>query len=322
VKAELRRLMLEEVHTVAGEFRTETFAVDVRRPQIAGGGEVLLKGREANRGLGGEYSAWDDKLTLEFSGQHPAVCALEIQKADDLIAVYLCGDSTVCDQPSEPFNSWGQMITRYFKPDVVVCNHAESGRTTASFYGEKRMDKVMSTLKPGDYVFVQFGHNDMKPNAVPLSRYRELYTRFITDARSKGATPVLLTPVSRESFDDTGRIANSFNGYPDVVRDVAKEQGIALIDLQNTSAMFYEALGKGESQIAFANARERTHHSDYGSYEIAKCVVQGIIDNKLPLARNIRDGWKPFDPARPDAFSQFKLPPDPMPGSVETPAGN
>src|SRR5262245_61442587 len=111
VKAELRRLMLEEVRTARGKFETRTFTVNIRTPQIAGGGEVKLKDREKTT----EAWAWDEKLTLEFNGPHPVVCGIEITRVDQAPTVYLLGDSTVCDQPREPYNSWGQMLTRFFK---------------------------------------------------------------------------------------------------------------------------------------------------------------------------------------------------------------
>src|SRR5205823_685569 len=154
VKAELRRLMLEQVHTTAGKFVTRTLTVNVRTPQIAGGGEVRLKDREKAT----ENWAWDEKLTLEFSGARPCVCALEIAKAD-VPTLYLLGDSTVCDQPREPFTSWGQMLTRFLKPGIAVANHAESGESLRSSRGAKRLDKVLSTMRAGDWLFIQFGHN-------------------------------------------------------------------------------------------------------------------------------------------------------------------
>ncbi len=128
VKAELRRLMLEKIHADAGKTETRTFAVNVRTPQIAGGGEVHLKPREKTS----EMMAWDDKLTLEFNGDRPSVSSLEISSAD-LPTVYILGDSTVCDQPKEPWNSWGQMLTRFLNPDVAVAYHAESGESLRQF---------------------------------------------------------------------------------------------------------------------------------------------------------------------------------------------
>src|SRR5262249_45853700 len=139
VKAELRRLMLEKVETEPGKFETRTFTVNVRAPQIAAGGEVKLKDREKNI----EAWAWDEKLTLEFNGARPAIGAIEIAKAD-VPTIFLLGDSTVCDQPLEPYSSWGQMLTRFFGPGVAIANHAESGESLRSSLCARRFDKVLT----------------------------------------------------------------------------------------------------------------------------------------------------------------------------------
>ncbi len=329
VKAELRRLMLDQIHTRAGETVLKTFAVSVRQPPIldASGKQIAVtkvKGREASRGgalnrtPGGEGWSWDDSLTLEFSGK-PVVQAVEIVRDDDVRQVFICGDSTVCDQPAEPFTSWGQMITRWFKPDVVVSNLAISGETMPAFLGENRLQKITSQMKPGDYVFVQFGHNDMKSTAAgALDNYRKNLARFVSETQAKGGVPVLMTPVSRETFDAAGKITNSFitksnDDYVAAARQVAKDLNVTLIDLNAISATLYETIGKDYSQALFATPAEKTHHSDYGSYEIAKCVVQGIVDAKLPLAAHILDEWTSFAPIHPDAKADFTLPSDPSP---------
>jgi hypothetical protein len=157
VKAELRRLMLEKIQTADGKTETCTFIVNLRTPAISTGGSVHLKGREQTT----ELWDWDEKMTLEFNGTNPSISKLEIEKAD-VPTVFILGDSTVCDQPLEPWNSWGQMLPRFFKPEIAVANHSESGETIASSLGAKRFDKVFSLMKPGDYLFVQFGHNDQK----------------------------------------------------------------------------------------------------------------------------------------------------------------
>jgi lysophospholipase L1-like esterase len=347
VKAELRRLMLEQIPTRQAEHVTRTFAVNVHKPPILdeNGKQVnvvRLSGREAGsqsvpgavgvgefpnltRTPGGEGWSWDDTLTLEFSGK-PVLRAIEIVRDDSIHNVFICGDSTVCDQPAEPYMSWGQVITRWIGPDFAVSNYALSGNTAAAFYSANRMAKIVSLIKPGDYVLVQYGHNDMKSTAADaLASYKGYYERFVKDTRAKGGTPILLTPVSRETFDTNGKITNSFltqrgDDFPKAVREVAAEQKANLIDLQPISAKFYETLGPGAAQAAFANASEKTHHSAYGAYEIAKCVMQGIVDLKLQLARSVTEDWKPFDPAKPDPFADFKLPPDPVRGA--TPAGN
>src|SRR5262245_6094543 len=157
VKAELRRLMLEKVETAPGKFETRTFTVNVRIPRISGGGEVRLKDREKTI----EAWAWDEKLTLEFNGESPAVSAIEIAPAE-VPTIFLLGDSTVCDQPLEPYSSWGQMLPRFFGPGVAVASHAESGESLRSSLGARRLDKVLSLIKPGDYLFIQYGHNDQR----------------------------------------------------------------------------------------------------------------------------------------------------------------
>jgi lysophospholipase L1-like esterase len=317
VFAELRRLMLEDVRTEPGKFETRSFLVNVRRPAIPGGGAVRVNDREKTT----EAWAWDNRLTLEFNGAHPAVASVEIEKAE-VPVLYLMGDSTVCDQPREPYNSWGQMITRFLKPSIVVSNQAESGESVAGALGRGRLDKIWAEMKRGDYLFVQFGHNDMKSTAPDaLERYTADLRRVVDETRRRGGIPVLLTPVSRRSFDADGKITNSFRGYPDAVKLVAREKDVPLIDLQSMGARFYEALGPEGSHQAFANASENTHHSDYGSYQIAKCVLQGIKELKLPLASWIVEDFRGFDPGHPGRFEDFRVVQSPLVTNI-TPLGN
>jgi len=297
VKAELRRLMLERVRTEPGEIETRSFVVNVRTPRIAGDREVRLKDRERTT----EWGAWDDKLTLEFSDARPCVCGLEIERTDQIPTVFLLGDSTVCDQPSEPWNSWGQMLTRFFKPEIVIANHAESGESTASSLGAGRFDKVFGLMKPGDYLFFQFGHNDMKsrePNA--LQKYREDIKRLVAETRKRGATPILVTSMERKA----GIQKETLGKYPATIREVAREEGTALIDLHAMSLVLYSGLGN-KLDMAF---QDGTHHNGYGSYELAKCVVQAIRQSKLDLSRFIVDDFEGFDPSKPDPVEAFAVP--------------
>jgi lysophospholipase L1-like esterase len=308
IKAESRRLMLDKVVTKPGEFAVRTFTVNVRTPQIAGDGQVRLKPREKGPP---PVLDWDDKLTLEFNGPRPCVCSLEIAKADDAMTVYLAGDSTVTDQPEEPWNSWGQMLTRFVKPGLAIANHAESGESLKSFIGEKRLDKVMSVIKPGDYLLVQMGHNDQKdksPNAGAFTTYKENLKRFIAEARKHGANPVLVTPMHRLKFDAAAKIENTLGDYPEAVRQTAKEENVPLIDLNEMSKTFYEALGPEKIKKAF---QDGTHHNNYGSYELARCIVEGIKSNKLGIARFLVDDVPAFDPGRPDPVESFEMPASP-----------
>jgi lysophospholipase L1-like esterase len=308
VFAELRRLMVESVHTDPGDIATRTFIVNTRTPAIPGGGRVKINSRERTQ----EPWAWDDRLSLEFNGAHPGIRMIQIEKVD-VPTVYLLGDSTVCDQANEPYNSWGQMLTRFLKPEVAVANGAESGDSIAPSLAAGRFSKFWGQMKPGDYLFIQYGHNDMKgsaPNA--LETYTNNMRRAVDETRSHGSIPVLVTSVSRRTFGPDGKITNSFGGYTDAVRAVAKEKDCALIDLQASSALFYEALGDQQSHLAFATMQEGTHHNNYGSYEIAKCIVMGIRQAHLDLEKYIVDDFKDFDPSHPDPEANFKLPHSPL----------
>jgi lysophospholipase L1-like esterase len=317
VNAELRRLMVQQLHTDAGQFQTRSFIVNIRRAAISTGGQVRLKDRETSN----EAWAWDDKMTLEFLGKNPSVSTVQIEPVD-VPTVFVIGDSTVCDQPSEPFNSWGQMLPRFFKPVVAVANHAESGESIGSSLGAGRFNKIWSQMKKGDYLIIQYGHNDMKskaPNAVQT--FHDDFGKVVDKARSLGGIPVLCTPVSRHTFGADGKVSNSFNGYPDAVRSVAQEKNVPLIDLQKMTAAFYEALGDQPSHRAFATLTEGTHHGDYGSYEVAKCVLMGLKQNNLGLAKDIVDDFKGFDPSHPDPIDAFTLPKNPG-RNAPTPLGN
>lgn len=308
VKAESRRLMLESVVTDPGEFVTRSFTVNVRTPRISDSESVRLKDREKG------VLHWDDQLNLEFNGAAPAVRQLKISPATNVTTVYLLGDSTVTDQPGEPWNSWGQMLTRFFNPQVAVANHAESGESLASSISARRVKKVLTSVKQGDYVMVQFGHNDMKNNRNnALASYRSNMVQLVKDVRQRGGTPVLVTSMERMR----GVEQPTLGQYPQTVRDVAKETGAALIDLQASSRVLYRALGTN-LPAAF---QDGTHHNAYGSYLIAKCVVNGIREAKLPLADRLAKDFEPLDPGQPPLPSDFHVPASPN-SSAQKPDGN
>jgi lysophospholipase L1-like esterase len=303
VKAESRRLMVENLRTRAGALAREHFTVDVRDRRLPDGGVVALKPREEG------VLHWDGRLTLEFAGSPPAVAALAVERVTDAVTVFLAGDSTVTDQPQEPWNSWGQMLPRFFGPEVAIANHAESGETLLAFLAERRLDKILARARAGDYLFVQFAHNDMKPGPNHLDAftgYQEHLRLFVARARAAGMTPVLVTSVNRRTFDAAGRLTNSLLDYPEAVRQVARQDGIALVDLHAATRTLYEALGAERSQRAFVDG---SHHDAYGSYEIARCVVEGIRAAGLDLKRFIRRDAGRFDPARPDDPDAFDVPP-------------
>lgn len=299
IKAESRRLMVEKAQTKPGEWIRRTFTVNVRNSRLPGGEQVRINDREK-----GAFH-WDDRLTLEFNGKRPCVCAVEIKKVDDAITVFLAGDSTVTDQTKEPWASWGQMLTRFFRPEVAIANHAESGRRLNSFMSEKRLDKILSQIKKGDYLFIQFAHNDMKQGTPEEVKYQDSLKHFIDEARSRGASPVLITSMHRRRFDEQGKVVDTLAGFPDAMRQVAQDQHVPLIDLNAMSKIFYEAMGPDDSARAF---QDGTHHNNYGAYELAKCVVEGIKANVPELAKYLADDVTAFDPAKPDPVESIYIP--------------
>jgi lysophospholipase L1-like esterase len=321
IKAELRRLMVERFHTAAGQTGTVSFVVNTRTPKIPAirdikAGEVKLK---APRETTQEAWGWDNLITLEFNGARPCVRTVEIVRVD-VPTIFLMGDSTVCDQSREPFNSWGQMLTRFFKPDVAVANHGESGETYRDSIGRRRLDKILSVMKPGDFLIMQFGHNDRKQVAAgtggPFTTYKAEIKTHVDAVRKLGGIPVIVSPMELRVFDENGKIKPSLADYAEASRQAAQELGVAFIDLNAMSKLFYEALGPEKALLAFApigpDKVDDTHHRAYGSYELAKCIVQSIRDDKLAIAKYIVDDFRGFDPAHPDPVEKFDVPPSPQ----------
>ena len=320
VKAEARRLVLENVETKRGRSTSRTFTINVRYPQLRTGESVRLKPDEQND------LDWDHRLSLEFNGSHPCVESLEIVPNPRAIAVYIAGDSTVTDQRREPWAAWGQMLPRFFGPGVAIANHAESGESLKSFIGERRWPKLLETIKPGDYLFIQFTHNDQKPgnsHVDPFTTYQETLRDWIDEARKRGAIPVLVTSMHRRKFDDYGKIVNTLDDYPEAMRQLAARQHVALIDLNAMSKTLFETLGPEGTLKAFVHfpagtfpgqdqaLADDTHFTAYGAYELARCVVEGIKQNHLGLTKFLTKDVQPFDPARPDPFATWILPASP-----------
>ena len=194
----------------------------------------------------------------------------------------------------------------------MIANHGESGESLRGFLSEKRWAKIMSLLKPGDYVVVQMGHNDSKERGEGVgafTTYKADLKRFVADTRIKGATPILVTPMERRGFNGS-KAKLSHGDYPEAIRQLAKEDNVAWIDLNAMSIQFYEALGPDKAHLAFAgneDKRDATHHNNYGAYELAKCIVNGIKANSLDLAKSIVDDYKDFDPSNPDNVDSFMM---------------
>jgi lysophospholipase L1-like esterase len=311
--------MLENVRTKPGEFVTKTFTVNVRTPKYAGGLVNLKAPRESQA----EAWDWDNGLTLEFNGDHPSISDLRIEKVD-VPTIYIVGDSTSCDQMVEPFNSWGQTITRFFKPEVAVANYGESGEDAADCLDRHRFDKVWSLMKPGDYLLIQFGHNDMKAPRT-LDQYIQALQRISDGTKKAGGTLVIVTPMNRHTFSGN-TVTNSLQGYPYAAWQVAKDNQDGCVELNGMSKTLYESFGPDKSEVLFAatsaTGHDGTHHSDFGSYELSKCVILGLQQTKLDINKYIVDGFQ-FDPAKPDQPDDFKVTSTPKKSAVmDKPPGN
>jgi lysophospholipase L1-like esterase len=323
VKAEARRLMLRDVRTTRGEFSAHSFIVNVRDPSLIpppqnapGGDRVRLFSREA-----GSYN-WDDKLTLEWLGD-PRIASITIGLAD-VPTLYLVGDSTVTDQRREPGASWGQMLPALFDDQIAVANHAESGETLKSFLTGLRLDKALSRMRQGDYLLIQFGHNDQKAQwpqtyADPDRAYPAYLRAYVAEAQRRGATPVLITPPERRTFNGA-RIESTLAAYVAAMKRVAADEDVALIDLNAASVAIYEALGPERAPLAFNdNGRDATHHNNYGAWLLANAVAAQLRAKAPELAGHITA--PAFDPSQPPAPDAVAIAPS-LSASTERPAGD
>jgi len=223
-----------------------------------------------------------------------------------LVTVYLAGDSTMArkEPDKRPETGWGEALQKHFDDSKVsIDNRAMNGRSTRTFIAENRWQAIVDALKPGDYVFIEFGHNDEKENsdryASPEDYGRNL-ARFVADVRAKKATPVLLTPVMRRSFDTQGVFHDTHGKYPEVVRRVAAEQKVALIDMHLKSERVLKQYGPEGSRKLFLQLKpgenpnypkgveDNTHFSPLGAETMARLAVEGIREQKIGLAKFLK----------------------------------
>jgi lysophospholipase L1-like esterase len=310
-KAESGRLMLERVEVPAGQVAERTFTTNVRTPKLpklpanaTGREEVTLDQFD-----GSSSRDWDDKLTVEVVSPHAALRSIEIASAPAAPTVFIAGDSTVTDRDGGGDVSWGQILPVFFKPGVAVANNGQSGETMKSFMNALRLDKMLSQMKKGDYLFLQFIHNDSKASwpqtyVEPETTYKAYLKVYIAEARLRGATPVLVTAMDRGARG-TGAPTHGHDGYPQAIREVAQEEHVPFIDLYSMSDVLYESAGADAGKLL----ADGTHSTAYGGYEFAKCIVMGIKQNKLDLASFIVDSFKDFDPAHPDTATALNLGP-------------
>jgi lysophospholipase L1-like esterase len=327
IRTECRRLMVENLRTEKKQVITRTFTVHKRdsiiRSSHAGMlNKIRLKPRENT------YLHWDNMLTIEFNDSLPKVCALEITPNMEATTVFLAGNSTVVDQDREPWAAWGQMLPGFFEPGgIAVANYAESGESLIAFRGERRLEKIWSLAKPGDYLFIEFTHNDQKPGANyldPFTTYKSTLKEWITEARMRQIIPVLVTSMHRRNFDSSGVLVNTLGDYPEAMRQVAKEEEVVLIDLNAMSKALYESWGAEGSLKAFVHypahtfpgqdteLKDDTHFNTYGAYELARCVVHGIANSSLPLKEYLIPEKISFLPNQPDPVDRWYWPLSPL----------
>ncbi|WEG13702.1 rhamnogalacturonan acetylesterase [Pullulanibacillus sp. KACC 23026] len=243
------------------------------------------------------------------------------------LTLFLAGDSTVADYPDHqaPMAGWGQMLGNDCSDQLVIRNFSLCGKSSKSFIEEGYFQKMMDEVKEGDYLLIQFGHNDEKAEGTkPFTSFKGYLTRYIEAARDKGATPILLTPVQRRHFDETNKLLQTHGDYPDAVRELAEEQMVPLIDLTIKTNEWLEKLGPGPSKSQFVwfgpnehpnypeGIQDNTHFHQRGARAVAKLVAEGLLETGLPLTKWLKieelvheepEGGKKDNDDRGESFS-------------------
>lgn len=265
VREGLGRIRLLEVKTEPGEITTRTFAVHVE----------------------------DGILKLALGGAATSVRKVTVSRVSSIPTLFLAGDSTVTDQASGqfPYTGWGQMIGLYLGEEIAVANHARSGRSARTFIEESRLLRIAKRLRKGDFLLVQFAHNDEKETeegAGPFTTYQHYLKQYIDLARSAGAYPALVAPMHRRFFEEDGSIRNTHGDYIEAMRQLAGREAVPFVDLASFSKAYFEELGEARSKQVFlwaepgqyANlpegAEDNTHFSEAGAIEMARLVAKGI----------------------------------------------
>lgn len=217
--------------------------------------------------------------------------------------ILMIGDSTMSVKPEKAFpeNGWGMALEKMISPSTELQNHARNGRSTKSFISEGLWEKVFQNISPGDYVIIQFGHNDEKNQdstryTLPQTTYKENLRRFINDTRSKKGFPILCTPIVRRKFGKDGKLVNTHGEYPQAVRELATEMQVPLVDLEKLtmdaineageegSKQYYMILAAGEHPNFPEGKEDNTHLKEKGASLVARLFVTTVQKQQWPLA--------------------------------------
>lgn len=217
--------------------------------------------------------------------------------------VYMVGDSTMAQKPLDlPERGWGMAMSGFFKDAAMIQNHAVNGRSTKSFINEGRWTRVIDAVVAGDFVIIEFGHNDEKVEKAgvgtdPNTEFRDNLRRFIRDVKKKRAIPILATPIARRKFDENGKLISTHGAYPDAMRAVAAEEQVALLDLEHDTEAWLRTEGPDHSKRFFMwiapgvypkfpqGRQDDTHLVESGAVKVASLAAEEIRAQNLPLAR-------------------------------------
>lgn len=281
IGGETRRALLPETAAPAGERVVRSFTVDVRTPE----GEPT--------GVAGTAG-----LDLTVGGSAPALTDIRVTPARHARQVFLVGDSTVCDQPGDPYTGWGQQLPQYLRRGISVANYADSGESTVTYLGNPLLwATVEALIRPGDLVLVQLAHNDKTTDE---ATYRANLETLVAGVREKGGQPVLVTPIVRRWFNADGTLNNGtallVNGlgvdHPAVIRSVAAALDVPLIDLTAKTKALVESLGvEGSKALYLYNEkRDNTHTSVHGATVYAGLVRDELVARHLVPRGTVRVG--------------------------------
>lgn len=232
----------------------------------------------------------------------PAMAFLLPQKKK--IKIFIAGDSTASIKETKyyPETGWGMPFVYFWDSTVTVVNKAKNGRSTSSFRNEGLWKQIMDEAGEGDYVLIQFGHNDEVPTKKTYTtetEFRNNLVQYVKETREKKTTPVLITPVARRKFDSSGNIVGTHDVYAQIVRDVAKAENVPLIDLDKKAQQLYQQMGAETSKLLFnylepgqhpnypEGKKDDTHFSELGARKIAELVLAEIKNLHLELAERI-----------------------------------